>query len=112
MLTVRLPRQRALISDLSDWHAVLNRYLHVPSDPGESEVAWEERWTALDDDFSARAEPYASRALTKWPDELRTELETSWDSIFDPATWTGTRTLQATTRELHADDVTRAVKIR
>lgn len=112
LLTVRVPRERLLISDLADWHAVLNRYLHVPLEPGDSEATWEERWTALDAEFSARADPYESLPLEQWPAGLRAELETSWEAIFDPATWAESRTLQATIRELHAEDVTRAVKIR
>lgn len=112
MLTVRIPRDQALISDLQDWHAALNRYLHVPLIPGESYSSWEERWTSLEEAFSARAGPYYSWPLPRWPDDLRAELETSWEAIFDPATWVEGRTLQATLRELRAEDVLRAVRIR
>lgn len=112
MLSVRVPRRRVLISDLADWHAVLNQYLHVPLLPGESEEAWEKRWVALDDDFTARTEHCSSRPLAQWPEALRSELETSWEAIFDPATWVEGRTLQATLRELRAEDVLRAVRIR
>lgn len=112
MLSVRVPRRRVLISDLADWHAVLNQYLHVPLLSGESEEAWEKRWVALDDDFTARTEHCSSRPVAQWPEALRSELETSWEAIFDPATWVAGRTLQATLRELRAEDVLRAVRIR
>jgi len=112
LLTVRVARERALLSEFSDWHAVLNRYLHVPVNPGESEDEWELRWTALDDDFGARAKPYDAAPITEWPDELRVEIESSWEAIFDPATWRPKLNLQATISELRTADVVRAVRIR
>lgn len=112
LLTVRVPRDRVLISEFSDWHAALNRFLHVPARPGESPDAWERRWTALDDDFRARATPYERLPIDEWPQSIRTEIEASWEAIFDPATWSAKASLQATMRELRAPDVVRAVRIR
>lgn len=111
LLTVRVPRERALISDFSDWHAVLNRFLHVALRPGENHEAWEIRRAALDDDFRVRAEPYECLPITEWRQGLRAELESSWEAIFDPETWGEGASLQATMRELRADDVVRAARI-
>lgn len=112
LLTVRVALGRALLSEFSDWHAVLNRYLHVPARPDESHKDREARWMALDDDFRARAKPYDRAPLVEWPTELRAELESSWVAIFDPSTWSTNQSLQATMREVHAADVVRAVRIR
>lgn len=60
LLTVRVTKDRVLLSEFLDWHAVLNRSLHVPALPGERDEEWKARWKPLDDDFMARAEPYRS----------------------------------------------------
>lgn len=112
LLTVRVARDRVLLSDFLDWHAVLNRSLHVPAIPGESEGEWESRWNALDDDFHTRTGSYSALPITGWPDDLRAELESSWEAIFDPASWRTRPALQATMRDLRAEDVVRAVRIR
>lgn len=111
LLTVRIAPERALISEFSDWHAVLNRYLHVPVEPGMSDAAWEARWERLGADFEERARAFRSEPLERWPRALRAELESSWEAIFDPSTWQAGRPLQATVRELRPADVTRAVRI-
>lgn len=111
LLTVRVERARVLLSEFLDWHAVLNRSLHVPALPGESDEEWEARWNLLDDDFTARAAPYRALPIDEWPGDLRTEMESSWEAIFDPATWRTPPVLQATMRDLRADDVIRAVRI-
>lgn len=112
MLSVQMPRQSVLTSDFGAWHAVLNRILHLPREPDESDADWEARCTVIDDDFTARAEPYDADPLEAWPLELRSELETSWEAIFDPRYWEKDVALQATVRELHAEDVLRAVRMR
>lgn len=112
LLTVRVERDRVLLSEFLDWHAVLNRSLHMPARPGESDEEWEARWNPLDDDFTARTDPYRALPIDKWPDELRSEIESSWEAIFNPETWRTPPVLQATLRELRADDVIRAVRIR
>lgn len=76
-----------LLSDFLDWHAALNRCFHVPKLPGENDEEWEARWNPLDDDFTARAEPYRVMPIGEWPDDLRAEIESSWEAIFDPETW-------------------------
>lgn len=112
LLTVRVERARVLLSEFLDWHAVLNRSLHVPPLPGEIDEEWEARWNLLDDDFTARASPYRALPIDEWPGGLRTEMESSWEAIFDPATWRTPPVLHATMRDLRADDVIRAVRIR
>jgi hypothetical protein len=112
LLTVRVARGRVLLSEFLDWHAVLNRSLHVPALLGETDEEWEARWNPLDDDFTARAEPYRALPINEWPDDLRAEIESSWEAIFDSRTWRTPPVLQATMRELRAEDVVRAVRIR
>lgn len=112
LLTVRVRRQRVLLSEFRDWHAVLNRHLHVPALPGESDEEWEARWNPLDDDFTARADPYRTVPIGEWPRDLRVEIESSWEAIFAPETWRTPPVLQATMRELRGADVVRAVRIR
>lgn len=111
LLTVHVPRERMLVSDFSDWHTVLNRCLHVPRQTDESDAEWDARWQARTDAFETRCEPYVSLATSEWPTELRAELETSWEAIFDPVTWPRKPDLQATMRELRRDEVVRAVRI-
>jgi len=112
LLSVQVARDRALFSDFNAWHDVLNRVLHVPRERGENAEAWDARWEELDNAFRARAEPYDDQPLATWPIELRAELETSWEAIFDPATWPRYGDRQATMRVLRAEDVVRAVRIR
>jgi len=112
LLTVRVAKERVLLSEFFDWHAVLNRSLHVPPLPGESDETWEVRCNPIDEDVDARAKPYRKEPIATWPEALRTEIESSWEAIFDPATWRTPPALQATMRELRAKDVVRAVRIR
>lgn len=90
---------------------MLNRFLHVPVRPGESDEAWDARWTALDDDFRSRAQAYERLPLADWPDALWAELKASWEAIFDPVAWREDVPLQATMREIRAADVVRAVRV-
>lgn len=112
LLSARVDRDRVLVSEFSDWHAALNRVLHVPAIVGEKEDTWERRADEAFEDFEGRAAPFVDLPLAQWPKELRDEIEGSWESIFDPATWEAKRPLQATMRELRAADVVRAVRIR
>lgn len=112
LLTVKVARDRVLLSEFLDWHAVLNRSLHVPPLLGESNEEWEARWSPLDEDFDERAKPYRGEPITAWPEALRAEIESSWEAIFDPTTWRTPPVLQATMRELRTDDIVRAVQIR
>ncbi|WP_165831827.1 DUF3841 domain-containing protein [Brachybacterium endophyticum] len=111
LLTVRMARGRVLISDIADWCVVPNRYVHVPLRPGESEASWDERWEATDAEFTARSRPYTDLPMRQWPADLREQIELSWEAIFDPSTWAPGRMLQATARELRAEDIVGAVRI-
>lgn len=91
---------------------MLNRSLHEPALPGQSDEEREARWNPLDDDFRDRAEPYRTAPIEAWPEALRAEIESSWEAIFDLQTWRTPPVLQATMRELRAEDVVRAVRIR
>lgn len=112
LLTVRVARERVLLSHFSDWHIVLNRGLHVPQLPGETDEEWDARYTKMRDAFDARTAGYRSAPLSEWPDDTKIDVETSWEAIFDPATWRQKPPLQATMHELFPGDVVRAVRIR
>ncbi|MFT4234454.1 MAG: DUF3841 domain-containing protein [Microbacterium sp.] len=112
LLTVRMPREQVLLSEFVDWHCVLNRFLHIPQHPGESDQAWERRGDAVHDGFDARARPFSEAPIEQWPNGLRAEIEGSWQAIFDPTTWGADAALQATARRVLASDVLRAVRIR
>lgn len=73
-LTVRITKDRVLLSEFPDWHSVFDRSLHGPPLPG------------VNDD--------------------------EWEAILDPRTWRTPPVLQATMRELRAEDVVRAMQIR
>lgn len=111
LLTVRVERQRILLHDYSAWHAVLNRGLLVPREPGEAQAGWDTRWADVSAAFEARSEPFSTRPLSDWPPGLREELEGSWGAIFDSDSWEPEFTLQATANEVKASDVIRAVRI-
>lgn len=112
LISVRVARERVLISEFLDWHAVLNRFYHLPARTDEGADAWQARWERIEADFGTRSAPYEDRPFSDWPVALRAELEASWETIFDPATWSRAPTLQAVMRELHVEDVIRAVRIR
>lgn len=112
LLTVCVPREWVVISEFADWHFALNRMLHVPQRLGESYEAWDARWSRVWGQFKARVGDLGRRPTAEWPPELRDEIESSWEAIFDPATWQPDSTLQATMRSLRTEDVVRAVRIR
>ncbi|WP_456283659.1 DUF3841 domain-containing protein [Microbacterium sp. JZ101] len=111
LLTVTVAREQALVSDFDGWHAALNGWLHVPRFTNESEDDWERRADALDRDIASRLGASERAPFHQWPAELRAEAERSWEAIFDPDTWDPRRALQATMRELKAEDVIRASRI-
>lgn len=114
LLTVEVARERVLLHNYEDWHAVLNHGLLVPCTQGETVEEWWKRAEPLIDDFDARLgdSDLSSRSAGDWPVELREELLASWAAIFDPATWSASECIQATLHELRASDVVRAVRIR
>ncbi|GAB2722762.1 DUF3841 domain-containing protein [Arthrobacter bambusae] len=113
LLTCRVPRERALLSEFDDWHRVLNGSLNVLALPGESDDAYSARFNALYDDFFDRvgAAGVGHDSVSTWPEDLRAEIEASWESIFDTANYRRVSYWQATVHELSAEDVTDAVRI-
>jgi hypothetical protein len=108
LLTVRLPRERVLLSHFDLWHDVLNRTPGIATGPdGELPRDWEEELDA----WWERTREHEKSPLAEWPPALRGELESSWEQIFDAETLARTPYVQATVRELRADDVVRAVRI-
>lgn len=93
LMTVRVPKDRVLLSDFADWHFVLNNAPYVAVRDGESDEEWEGRSDAIE---------AAGRGA----------VEGTWEAIFDPDLWQEGGDLQATIREIRASDVVRAVRIR
>lgn len=110
LLTVRVPRERALLSDFCDWHQVLNHAINVAPLPGESDEQWEARFDIERGAWDERTRPYDGVPFDEWPHDLRAETEASWDAIFDLNLVPPHRPIQATVHELRAQDVVRAVR--
>ncbi len=113
LLTCRIPRNRVLLSHFSDWHQVLNVSPNVIPLPGESDAAYGNRLDVVLDELGSRldARGVDHRAPSTWPDDLRTEIEASWESIFEPSNYGRTDYWQATVHELRTEDVTYAVRL-
>ena len=111
LLTVRVPRERVLLSHFGDWHTVLNRGLDVPTLPGETFEVWAPRFDALYDEWCVRVGTHRELPIAAWPPFLRAELEESWKSIFDLRNRDEPLYVQATIHALHANEVVRAVRI-
>lgn len=107
LLTVRVPKERVLLSDFDAWHSPLTRFPHVASKPGESFAEWETRFELAHNDWDSRVAPWRNTPNAEGPHDLRTELEHSWQGIFNlNSTW-----VQATVHELSLGHVVRAVRI-
>lgn len=111
LLTVRVPRERVLLSHFDDWHSVLNRSLEVPLLLGETYEQWLPRFDSIRDGWDQRERVYRDLSIDQWPAALRAELESSWDSIFDLGHRTESFYVQATVHELRAHEVSRVVRI-
>ena len=113
LLTCRVPRERVLLSEFDDWHRVLNGSPNILALPGESDDAYSVRFNALFDDFFDRVASAGAGhdPVSAWPEDLRTEIEASWVSIFDPVNYRKVSCWQATVHELGAEDVIEAVRI-
>jgi hypothetical protein len=114
LLTCQVPRERVLLSHYGDWHSALNRNPLVLELPGETD---EDYMTRLEDIFDA----VDSRVLTAgrgpdaeyrhWPEDLRNELELSWQFMLDPRNYGRYESWQATSHCLYEDDVVQAVRL-
>jgi hypothetical protein len=113
LLTCRVPRERVLLSHFVDWHAVLNRYPIVPVLPGESDDAYDARLDRVFDDFHAKMRSAGLRdaGLEFWPDDLRNELEQSWEFALDPVNYGRFEAWQGTMHVLGKEDLVEAVRI-
>lgn len=111
LLTVQVSRDRVLVSDYLDWHQVLNRCVNIVPLPGESDVEWERRFDVEWDAWHERTRPYEGMPIDQWPTDLRAEIETSWETIFDLDAVSVDRPLQAALHTLTVEDVVRAVRI-
>jgi hypothetical protein len=104
-VTVRVPRERVLLSLFDEWHAVLNGVPAFPDDMAADVVdAWFDRLSASVPDWML-----PGRSWSEWPAQLRAELEQSWMRIFDVDTAPNRAWVQATVEELFANDVVDAV---
>jgi hypothetical protein len=114
LVTCRVARERVLLSHFDDWHQVLNRTLHVPQPAGEDFDNYWARAEPLIDSLHDRATAAGlpTDTLQGWPDDLRRELEASWEGIFDHTVWTDRSAIQATLHEIRLSEVVRAVRIR
>ncbi len=113
LLTCRIPRQRVLLSHYSEWHSALSSSIAMPKLPGESEEAFDARWNHTYDDFKERLQTTgaAGSSVRQWPEELREEVERSWECIFDRTNFNPRDYWQATVHEIHVADVVEAVRI-
>lgn len=91
LLTYRIPRERVLPSEFDDWHHVLNGSPNISAHPGESDDAYSDRLDAVLDDFFDRASAAGVEhdPVSTWPQDLRHEIEASWETIFDPTNYPG-----------------------
>jgi Domain of unknown function (DUF3841) len=112
-LTCEVLRERVLLSHFIDWHDVLNAWPHVQAHRGESEDDYLSRVDCVFDDFEARkrAAGLSGVGIQGWPEDLRTEIEQSWEHILDPRRYGRFECWQGTMHFLQTDDVVEAVRI-
>lgn len=114
LLTCSVPRERVLLSHFAEWHTALNRSPHVLEFPGESDEDYGARldriFTEVDDRIRAAGVPLDA-GYRHWPEDLRKEVERSWEFVLDPVNYGRYECWQATVHCLHEDDVVEAVRI-
>jgi alkylhydroperoxidase family enzyme len=83
-----------------------------PVAPGEDVETADARVDALHEDFYARVDAAGldEQDPTGWPEELRAELEATWEIIFAPSRYGRAAYWQATLHGLRAEDVVEAVR--
>lgn len=114
LLTCRVPRERVLLSHFGDWHAALNRSPLVIELPGETDEEYCARLERLFEEVDARvlaAGGGPDAEYRHWPEDLRNELELSWEFMLDPRNYGRYESWEATTHCLYADDVVQAVRL-
>lgn len=114
LLTCRVPRERVLLSQFADWHSALNRSPLIIELDGESDEEYGARLDRAFEEVDARIRASGvelDAGYRHWPEDLRTELETSWEFILDPGNYGRYEAWQATVHCLHQDDVIEAVRL-
>lgn len=114
LLTCLVPRERVLLSNFGDWHSALNRSPLVTDVKGESHAEYESRLDLVLDAFEDRVRKAGAhgRGMRSWPDDLRAEVERSWEGVLDPAAYGRFQFWQGTMHRLYSDDIVEAVRIR
>lgn len=119
LITCRIQRSRCLLSAYDDWHCALNLMPLVPVPPGvdpDSDAAfedWEREHDAVHERLDGRlrdAGLQRTAPFREWPSELRREVAHSWEHLFDIDAYPRNECWQATVEEVHASDVTTAVR--
>lgn len=112
LLTCLIPRERVLLSEFTDWHNVLNGVPNVYLLPDEHIEQYGDRYDAIVDRYESETGSHLGRSpRASWPAAIRTEIESSWEGIFDVTNYGRGSYWQATVHELHAKDVIEAVRI-
>jgi hypothetical protein len=114
LLTCRLPRERVLLSHFGDWHAALNRNPIVVELPGESDEQFCARLERLFEEVDARVVATGvgrDAEYRHWPEDVRKELELSWEFLLDPRNYGRYDSWRATVHTLYEDDVVHAVRL-
>ncbi|WP_457974605.1 hypothetical protein [Arthrobacter sp. D1-17] len=85
-----------LLSQFGDWHSALNRSPLIIELPGESDEEYMARLECAFEDVDARVRAAGvtpDAGYRHWPEDLRSELETSWEFILDPGNYGALRQL-------------------
>ena len=109
-LELAIPKEKVLLSAYGDWHCVLNR-AYLPA-----AIAWEDHERELDA-WSAKlrksgVEPgYGiSKFIVPYPEPWETQMQTSWEHVFDVDPKRPTQTIQATFETLKLAEVVKATE--
>jgi hypothetical protein len=116
LLEVEVSRHEVLLSDFDGWHNVLNGGLHAPCRHDDCRRRPQACLDYINGSYDAFEEAAASQGCASplWPDltdDLRIEVEASWDLIFDSATWHPGAAIQATIPFLEAVQVSGAWRL-
>lgn len=105
LVSYRVPRERALLSDFGAWHDVLNRFEHWPPALDDDEVE------PLRAAFEAEMDRHGlwGTPTNAWPADLRARVEASWRHIFDVGAHPATNPVQAVVEYIDASEVVDAV---
>ncbi|RAN69588.1 hypothetical protein B5P43_35545 [Bacillus sp. SRB_336] len=114
LLTCRVRREDALLTQYDNWHQVLNHSPAAAPLTHESEDVYRKRFDDQLDDFFARvsASGQWGHKVSDWPENFQHEIKATWEQIMHPANYRKTVYWQATTHELRAENVTEAVHLK